>query len=168
MSIYTYGTTFPWSDNIIAPPGRFDTYLSANNFYQTYAITKNKPVAISETAAAFHVNSPVGPGVGELATKQSWWQQFMTNATYLDAHKKLKLICLFEFAKYEEKFANGVDDFRDFRITTNPTIASAFLKDFNTVKSRYIFAHSPGSSSSSGYALSASFFLLLLAIGLLF
>lgn len=29
-SIYTYGTTFPWSDNISAPPGKFDEILNGN------------------------------------------------------------------------------------------------------------------------------------------
>ena len=27
-SIYSYGSVFPWSDNIIAPPGKFDAILN--------------------------------------------------------------------------------------------------------------------------------------------
>jgi hypothetical protein len=102
ISIYTYGSSFPWSDNIVAPPGKFVTQMTYGNFYETYCIQKNKPMAISETAAAFHLNTPLGPGVGELATKQSWWQQYITNKEFWETFPKIKLLCLFEFAKIEE------------------------------------------------------------------
>lgn len=102
MSIYTYGSSYPWSDNIIAPAGKFEDSINHANFYRLYAIEKNKPISISETAAAFHVNTPLGPGVGELATKKSWWQQYITNKTFWENYPKVKLLCLFEVAKIEE------------------------------------------------------------------
>ena len=102
MSIYTYGTSYPWSDNIIAPEGKFEANINHANFYQKYAIEKQKPISISETAASFHVNTPLGPGVGELETKRSWWRQYITNVEFWKKYPKIKLLCLFEFAKIEE------------------------------------------------------------------
>jgi hypothetical protein len=102
-----------------------------NNFYQDYAVAKNKPYMVSETAATFHENSPFGAGVGELETKRSWWRQFITNATFLGSHPNLKLICLFEFQKFEETFADGTPSLRDFRVTNQTEILDAFKTDFN-------------------------------------
>nr|KAJ3420537.1 hypothetical protein HK105_005551 [Polyrhizophydium stewartii] len=93
---------------------------------------------IAETAAAFHTNTPKGNGDGEFAVKQAFWRQYLTNATFLDQYERIKLISLFEFKKYEEKLSNGQDDLRDFRITNNSQILTAFMQDFAAVKSRYI------------------------------
>ena len=102
MSVYIYGTSYPWSDNIVAPAGRFEEEINYRNFYQLYGVQKNKPISISETAATFHINTPLGPGVGELAVKQSWWRQYITNRDFWNRYPKIKLLCLFEFAKFEE------------------------------------------------------------------
>jgi hypothetical protein len=103
LSVYTFGSAFPWSDNIIAPAGKAASIIDYRDFYQKYAVQRNKPFFITETGAAFHVNTPLGPGVGELATKQSWWQQYITSNEFLDRYPKIKAICLFEFAKFEER-----------------------------------------------------------------
>lgn len=102
ISVYTYGTKFPWSDNIFAEPGKFELYINGGDFYNQFSVVKGKPMMIAETAASFFVNTPLGIGVGELVTKQSWWRQYITNSTFLDLYPKIKLICLFEFAKFEE------------------------------------------------------------------
>jgi hypothetical protein len=102
LSVYTFGSSFPWSDNIIAPAGKAEEVINHRDYYQKYAVQKNKPFFVTETGAAYHVNTPLGPGVGELATKQSWWQQTITNSQFLDGHPKIKAFCLFEFAKFEE------------------------------------------------------------------
>ena len=105
ISVYTYGIQYPWSDNIIAEPGKFELYINGGDFYNRFSVLKGKPMMIAETGAAFYTNTPKGPGVGELATKESWWKQFITNSTLLDLYPKIKLICLFEFGKYEESNA---------------------------------------------------------------
>lgn len=115
-----------------------------NNFYRDYAVAKNKPYMIAETAAAFHENSPFGAGVGELETKRSWWRQYITNPTFLAAHPNLKLICLFEFQKFEETFADGTPSLRDFRATTDPTILAAFLADLGPARSFYLTGNFTG------------------------
>jgi hypothetical protein len=102
MSVYSYGTRYPWSDNILAPPGKVFDIIHEQNFYDVFSIGKGKPFMITETASTFHTNTPLGPGVGDLAVKASWWRQFITNATFLETHPMLKGICLFEFMKYEE------------------------------------------------------------------
>jgi hypothetical protein len=158
LSIYTYGSTFPWSDNVISPPGKFELYFNNGNFYSTFAQGKNKPMMISETGAAFHVNTPKGPGVGEVETKRSWWRQYITNSTWLNAHPLVKGICLFEFQKYEEGmflipvytinffltltvigivYEDGTPSLRDFRHSVKADVRAAFIEDFNTVKTLY-------------------------------
>ncbi len=104
---------------------------------------------VSETNAAYHVNSPFGQGVGQLATQQSWWRQFITNATFLSSHPEVKAICLFEFMKYEETFADGTPSLRDFRISNDTEIRNAFLRDFEAVKSFYVAGNYSQTSTSS-------------------
>jgi hypothetical protein len=87
--------------------------------------------------------------VGELATKQSWWRQYITNATFLKKYPLFKLVCLFEVEKYEEEFANGQPDLRDFRISFNPQVRNAFIEDLKTVASFYIFGNSTNGSAGN-------------------
>ena len=147
-SIYTYGSAWPWEDNVVAPEGKFESILNQADMYQAYSVRRNKPFMITETAATFHTNTPLGPGVGELATKQSWWRQYITNPTFLRNYPQVKFICLFEFQKYEDTFSNGVEDLRDFRITWSTPIRNAFLEDFNAAKSFYLFGNGSDTNTS--------------------
>lgn len=70
ISIYNFGLQWPWIDNAIAAPGKFEDYYKG--FYDKFSKDRKKPCMISEHAAAFHIDSPNGHGVGELAVKQSW------------------------------------------------------------------------------------------------
>ncbi|KNC96830.1 uncharacterized protein SPPG_07664 [Spizellomyces punctatus DAOM BR117] len=156
ISIYYYGLTFPWQENAIPPAGFFQASIEGQfngvqgslqgvNFYQTYSGATSqfkKPMIISETGAAFHTylianNAPVPAGAGNLPVKQAFWRQFMTNATFLAAHPNLKGICLFEFEKAEET------TWRDFRITNDTNILSAFVQDINQpdIRNLYVFAN---------------------------
>ena len=101
---------------------------------------------VAETNAAFHTNTPEGPGVGQLATAQSWWTQFSTNATFLSSYPLVKAICLFEFMKIEETFADGTESLRDFRISNSTEIRNAFLRDFNNTRSSFLQAGPAGSN----------------------
>ena len=147
MSVYTYGITYPWIDNYEAEPGKFDAYFNAGGFYDTYG--KVKPVMVAEGNAAYHLNSTRGTGVGQLRTASSWWKQWITNTTFLDAHPMLKMVNLFEFQKAEEL------TLRDFRISKDDTVRSAFLADFAPVKSRYILGASTGKPNFDGRSSSA-------------
>jgi beta-mannanase len=102
MSIYFYGPQFPWHDNAIPDTGFFESCMNQNDFYNMFAITRDKPMMVAETGAAFHTNTPNGPGPGALATKQAFWRQYLTDPQFLEKYSKIKLISLFEFQKEEE------------------------------------------------------------------
>jgi hypothetical protein len=124
---------WPWTDNSIPAPGKFVEFLNFGNFYNEYSVRRDKPYLVAETGSTFHVEQPPGPG--ELAIKQAWWRQFITNSTFLDLYPKVKLISLFEFAKHEEL------TYRDWRITNKTEILSAFRNDFGLVASRYLLGN---------------------------
>jgi len=142
VSVYHYGTQFPWEDNVIPTPGKFEEILNTGNFYQEYAVKHNKPVAIAETSSTFHlslatppnVRLPIGPG--ELAIKQAWWNQFITSREFIAKYPKVKMICLFEFLKAEES------TIRDFRFTNNTEILNAFKTDIAPFMDTFILANS--------------------------
>ena len=131
-SNYHFGTTPPYYENTLPYLGEFEANINAYDLYQRYGPGKNKPFLIAETGAAFHPREPVGPG--ELPIKQAWWRQTITNSTFLDTYSQIKLICMFEFIKIE---GDNNNDLRDFRVSFNPDVASAFIQDFAAVKNRY-------------------------------
>lgn len=131
-SNYHFGSVPPWLDNVLPYPNEFEVNLNYGGLYDFYATSKNKPFMISETAATFH--SLVDPGPGEVAIKQTWWRQMMTNSTFLDLHPKIKLFCMFEFKKIET-------DLRDFRVTNNSEVLAAFKADFGAVSNRFVFTN---------------------------
>ncbi|KAJ3016734.1 hypothetical protein HKX48_003901 [Thoreauomyces humboldtii] len=153
LSTYWFGATSPYVNNVVATAGYMEQYCHGTavggygpDFYNTYALGDNKPFFITETAAALHEYTIVGPGYtnvaevavvpvgpGEVALKQSWWQQSITNTTFLDNHPMLKAISLFEWEKPEEV------TMRDFRITNKTDVLAAFKTDFAPLMSRYSF-----------------------------
>ena len=134
-SSYHFGTTPPYKENTIPAPGDFTANLNAAGLYATYAVSKNKPMLIAETGAAYHPNIP--SGASELAIKQAWWRQSITSLTFLDQYPMVKLFCMFEFSKLEGDFG---DDLRDFRVSHSSLVRDAFQKDFAGVKDRYVLA----------------------------
>jgi hypothetical protein len=94
---------------------------------------------IAESGVGFHVRflanqtAELSPGPGELAIKQAFWRQFITNPNIQREYPRLKAICLFEYEKDEEL------TFRDFQVTS-PGIIEAFKADLETVKDNYLFA----------------------------
>jgi hypothetical protein len=141
MSVYHYGSSWPWQDNVRPNAEKFETFINGGGFYKTYTQDKRKPFGIAETAATFHTEMPRGDG--ELSIKQTWWRQYLTNQTFLESYPMIKLICIFEFQKFEE-LTN-----RDFRITNNTQILESFLRDFSNVKTFYLLANSTGSIESN-------------------
>lgn len=135
------------------PDGSFTAAMLGNNdnvttdFYTTYCETPDRGCVISEAGAAFHVNTTMGDGehwtterlrangpnqatrragIGELALQQAWWQDSWTNASFFAEFPKIKVVQLFEFSKVEDY------EQRDYRITYNSTILSAFLSDISS------------------------------------
>ncbi|KAJ3412561.1 hypothetical protein HDV05_000595 [Chytridiales sp. JEL 0842] len=142
LSIYWKGNTPPYNTNEVAPPSfLFDQIQGGGptggnptfNFYTMFTSPpRSKPFAISETAAAFYLSSdtlgPLAEGVGHLAVARSYWRQLLTNNLTFNRFPKLKFISIFEFQKHLEQSGDYTE--RDYRITTNQTIAQAFVDDF--------------------------------------
>jgi len=99
-------------------------------WYTTYCSNASRPCVISEAGAAFHANSSSGAGVGQLAIEKNWWSQALTNASFFEQFPLVKMVQLFEFEKAETD--DSVGDLRDYRITYNATLRSAFLADLES------------------------------------
>lgn len=138
ISVYYFGPSWPWIENVAPKAGSFEEKLTYFDFYNTYAVKANKPLMIAETAAAFHTDSPGGPGDGELAIQQAWWRQYMTNTTFFETYPQIKAINIFEFLKREDTTT------REYRISFKDEIRNAFLADFASTKDKFEFATSSG------------------------
>ncbi|KAJ3329656.1 hypothetical protein HDU76_007461, partial [Blyttiomyces sp. JEL0837] len=129
MSIYHYGSVWPWHDNVLPVPGQFESFLdgtesnTGSGFYAMFsgpngcnASAGNKPMIISETAATYHMSwSHTVPksqitdlglelnfDVNRTAVKQTWWRSYINNDTFATTFPRIKAVCHFEFVKDEE------------------------------------------------------------------
>ena len=156
LSVYHYaGETYPWDYNSIPSSGKFENLLNVRDFYSTYGVAYNKSFMVPESGASYHPYSPDGLLPAELDIKQAWWRQYITNPAFLDAHPQIKLIGMFEFAKFEETDRLGNPDWRDFRITTKDDIRNAFLRDFAAVQHYYVqpniyYSHGGANEAAKG------------------
>ncbi len=133
MSLYHWGSTYPWGENELPEEGKFAAQLTgtynglagdetaAPDFYQTYAVDHEKPLAIPETAALV---VPGGDTEQELAIKRAWWQQVLSedNATRFP---QLKMVNWFEWDKDEPEVGGDVR----WSIANDDGIRSAFVAD---------------------------------------
>ena len=126
FSIYHYGKEYPWEQNVLPLPGKFESimvgdlaYNATFHFYEMFsgsgqggapvsASRGGKPFIVTETGATYHLAKLDGrywysldPGPGRTAIKKAWWSQYL-NSTFLDLYPKLKAISTFEFTKFEE------------------------------------------------------------------
>ncbi|KAI8817285.1 glycoside hydrolase superfamily [Fimicolochytrium jonesii] len=155
LSTYWFGPGFPYVINDIPPPGFMERVIhgvsaggNGLDFYQAFSQSRNKPFFITESGSAFHLNritsvanptntGSIAPGPGELAIKQAFWRQYLTNTTFLDKHPLLKAVSLFEWLKPEET------TMREFHISKDPAILAALKADLEKpeVLARYFFAN---------------------------
>ncbi|KAJ3203819.1 hypothetical protein HDU67_009929, partial [Dinochytrium kinnereticum] len=148
---------FPQIYNDLAPPDFFEQMIQGSMiervnprfpFYTMFCERYNKPLVLSEGAAALHVSYdvdgvtvPIDPGPGRTPITQSYWRSFITNPSFLNKYPKAKMFTLFEHYKPLEDALdgrNGVN--RDYRMTTDPLTLTAFKADMDTVANRYIWA----------------------------
>ncbi|KAI8831113.1 glycoside hydrolase superfamily, partial [Chytridium lagenaria] len=124
LSVYYKGTrsNWPWILNTNTPENYFDQLVNAGGseggpvpFYDIYAAGKGKPFALSEGAAAFHVNYSSSGALGPFQTDPA--APGVTQTT-LQMSSPFKLVCLFEYAKPENESTYLVN--RDFRATWDP------------------------------------------------
>lgn len=135
LSLYHWGNVYPWGKNVIPEPHKFADQISGNydglngderavpDFYASFSVGHDKPMAIVETAALYH------PGVGgadELAIKQAWWRQVFA-PEIATRFPYIKLINWFEWRKPESEIGGATID---WTVTLAPRIRQAFLADF--------------------------------------
>ncbi|KAJ3093909.1 hypothetical protein HDU96_001963 [Phlyctochytrium bullatum] len=124
----------------------------AHSLYRDFCEKYNKPLVLSEGAAALHeaeipLNGgapiPLDKGVGHLGIAQAFWRSFITNTTFLKTYPRFKMFNLFEHTKDEEdKYPDlnipGIN--RDFRMTSDPALLAAFKADLDAVATNYAWA----------------------------
>jgi hypothetical protein len=131
ISLYHWGSDFPWGENEIPEPGKFTDQLTGAydgddgdftvvpDFYTIYGEEHGKPVAIPETAAFY--NPEDTEGAQELAIKQAWWEQLFDDSIPA-RFPQLKMINWFEWDKHEPE----VDARVDWTTTEDPVLGGAF------------------------------------------
>ena len=115
MSLYHWGSAWPWGENEIPEPGKFIAQLTGTysglggddsaipDFYQVYSVQHGKPVAITETAALYNTGAS---GDDELSIKQAWWRQVFDRDTLI-AYPGIQMINWFERIKPESEVGNA-------------------------------------------------------------
>jgi glycosyl hydrolase family 26 len=127
MSLYHWGTAYPWGENEIPGDGKFDglvtgattTGIPVPDFYKTYAERYDKPLAIVETAALYR---PGAHGATEASIKQAWLAQVLSPKTRA-RFPRLRLVNWFEWRKNEAEVGSVVD----WRISVDPKLRASFL-----------------------------------------
>lgn len=130
MSLYHWGTDFPWLENELPAPDSFARSLTGNfqgaipNFYARYCLdpARQKPMLIAETAAFYNTQMP---GPAELSIKQAWWTQVFAAATQFPM---VKCINWFDELKRESIAQNHLID---WRVSATPEIRAPFLHDLS-------------------------------------
>ena len=146
MSLYHWGSTYPWGENELPEPGKFTAQLTGNysgsagdetavaDFYQVFGVDHGKPVAIPETAALV---VPRGDAAGELAIKQAWWRQ-VYSPDLADEFPDIRMINWFEWNKFEREVNSTVN----WTLASEASVSEAFRAD---IPSWLVFAGPPTS-----------------------
>lgn len=130
MSLYHWGSHYPWGSNDVPEPDKFARMLEGNyhgsvgdernlpDFYRDYGEHRNKPVGVFETAAFY---APGNGGADEMALKSSWWRQVYASGI-VERFPRLKMINWFEWDKHEVE----VDARVDWGVTSDPRLRAAY------------------------------------------
>jgi hypothetical protein len=133
MSLYHWGSSHPWGDNVLPEEGKFAAQLTGEydgldgdqtvvpDFYGVYGVEHGKPVAIPETAALV---VPRGDDAGERAIKRAWWTQVLSEET-ATRFPELKMVNWFEWDKQEAEVGEHVD----WTVLDDATTRAAFTAD---------------------------------------
>ncbi|KAJ3104010.1 hypothetical protein HDU96_009074 [Phlyctochytrium bullatum] len=145
LSIYHYGTQWPWIQNNIPESNKFEGLMQGRGnpswgnfqFYDLFCRpngTANKPFFLAEGGATFHMGfnakgQAAHPNesidlttVSRVDIKRAFWRQFLS-ADWIAQYPQFKAACTFEFMKEEE---DTVRDFTNFGCpSTNNTTPNA-------------------------------------------
>jgi hypothetical protein len=161
MSLYHFGTYYPWGKDVLPPAGEFagelrgtyhPTYqpMTASDFYGVYAKGFGKPVMMSETGAWFTPDTANYPGAAsEQAIKTAWWDQIVAA---LAALPRLKAIVFFDAVQDPAKvtepgsFSPPLTTPIQWQFDRTPQLVAAFLAHFPANEFRY----APGNPCYAG------------------
>jgi hypothetical protein len=116
LSLYHFGTSYPWGENVIPEPTKFADKLTghyrnaevderaATDFYAVFAEGHDKPMVISETSAAYNPGNPTGSS--NIDIKRAWWNQLFSEENH-QRFPRIKMINWFEQEKTEADFDDG-------------------------------------------------------------
>ena len=136
MSLYHWGSAHPWGENELPEPGKLASQLTGDyngaggddravpDFYGTYAVVHEKPLAIPETAAFFADAAGKHSGGEALAIKRAWWKQALSVET-LERFAMLRMVNWFEWEKFEPEVGTVVD----WTATLDARTRDAFVED---------------------------------------
>lgn len=139
MSLYHWGSAYPWRENEIPEAGKFKAQLigeynglngddsAVPDFYQEYGVTHGKPIAIPETAALYNTELA---GADEVVIKQTWWRQVFSEEIFTE-FSQIKMINWFEMEKQESEIQNAVVN---WGVTLKPETLLPFKRDLPTDK----------------------------------
>lgn len=156
MTLYHWGTDFPWLENEVPPTNSFAKSLtgayqgSIPNFYARYCLdpARKKPMAISETAAFYNTQMP---GPTALRIKQAWWTQIFAAATEFPM---LKCINWFDEYKRESVAQNNLID---WRVSADPQICAAFVSDLRSIGNGSYFLTAAETRRLAPYYIAANY-----------
>ncbi len=132
MSLYHWGSRYPWGENEIPEAGKFVDLLRGRyngaagderavpDFYREYGARKRLPVAVTETAA-FHARG--AGGAASRVIKRAWWRQVFAPGLARSL-PRLKMINWFEWTKHEVEVGAVVD----WGVTRPPRTLKQFRK----------------------------------------
>jgi hypothetical protein len=148
LTIYHWGSTYPWLENETPTPGEFASVMDAAGpgspadysrwFYARYCADSvhRKPMTIAETSALYNTEQP---GANELAIKRGWFRQIynvgsdpLAGPDIATTFPKLKCISWFDHYKREGEAQN---QFIDWRATSNSLVRAEFVTALNAMRS---------------------------------
>ncbi|WP_246836255.1 glycoside hydrolase family 26 protein [Nesterenkonia sp. NBAIMH1] len=133
MTIYHWGDSYPWGTDSMPEPDKFTQQLTGSydglggddtvfpDFYTEYAVERDKPMAIPETAAFVSADADADLS---LEIKRSWWKQVFSDEVH-ESFEHIRLISWFNWDKYEAE----VDGLVRWSLTTDEATAEAFRAD---------------------------------------
>lgn len=128
-------------------------YRNTVDWYQTYCVQKpTKACIFSEAGAAWHSSASLVQSAEntQAQMQQAWWQDVFLNESFRQQHPRIRGYFQFEFDKFEND--GGIVDERDYRLTNNSAVLSAFQTDMAAQSTAFVFANMTTSAAPNSTA----------------
>ncbi|KAL7748961.1 hypothetical protein RI367_005609 [Sorochytrium milnesiophthora] len=110
------------ANNANTAPGWGEFRNGIDRIYYGFAQQYSKPFGIFETASTYYPQAANANQLSQLDVKRPWWSQIF-DADIPRSYPLFNLVCWFEETKVE------AGAMRDFRLTADPAVVSAFRQD---------------------------------------